>query len=77
MNAEFGKGWLMEGLMSKTGLNKTSVGVKSMTAFSGNEEPSLDELLSDPVTEAVMARDGLSRDDVRNAIQRARAGLRG
>jgi len=41
-----------------------------------NREPSLDELLSDPVTRLVMARDGFSDEAVRMLIKEARQRLR-
>ena len=40
-----------------------------------NREPSLDELLSDPVTRLVMARDGFSDEAVRMLIEEARQRL--
>ncbi|HKW52071.1 MAG TPA: hypothetical protein VJO12_00145 [Stellaceae bacterium] len=40
-----------------------------------NREPSLDELLSDPVTRLVMARDGFSDEAVRTLIKEARQRL--
>lgn len=40
-----------------------------------NREPSLDELLSDPVTRLVMARDGFSDEAVRMLIKEARQRL--
>jgi hypothetical protein len=40
-----------------------------------NREPSLDELLSDPVTRLVMARDGFSDEAVRMLIKEARRRL--
>jgi hypothetical protein len=39
------------------------------------QEPSLDELLVDPVIEAVLRRDGLTRDDVMAVVRAARLGL--
>ncbi len=38
-------------------------------------EPTLDELLLDPVAHAVMRRDGLTADDVRQVIQETRQRL--
>ena len=43
--------------------------------FVRNREPSLDELLSDPVTRLVMARDGFSDEAVRTLLQEARRRL--
>lgn len=40
-----------------------------------NREPSLDELLNDPVTRLVMARDGFSDEAVRTLIAEARRRL--
>jgi hypothetical protein len=40
-----------------------------------NREPSLDELLNDPVTRLVMARDGFSDEAVRTLIAEARQRL--
>ena len=40
-----------------------------------NREPSLDELLSDPVTRLVMARDGFSDEAVRTLLQETRRRL--
>ena len=37
-----------------------------------NEEPTLEELLSEPIVRLVMARDGLDVDDVRLVMERAR-----
>jgi hypothetical protein len=37
-----------------------------------NYEPRLDDLLGDPVVQAVMARDGVSRADVLECVERAR-----
>jgi hypothetical protein len=42
-----------------------------------NREPSLDDLLNDPVTRLVMARDGFSDDAVRRLIAEARQRLLG
>ena len=43
--------------------------------FVRNREPSLDELLSDPVTRLVMARDGFSDEAVRTLLQETRRRL--
>jgi len=43
--------------------------------FIRNREPSLDELLSDPVTRLVMARDGFSDEAIRTLLQEARRRL--
>ena len=43
--------------------------------FFRNREPSLDELLSDPVTRLVMARDGFSDEAVRTLLQETRRRL--
>ena len=40
-----------------------------------NREPSLDELLNDPVTRLVMARDGFSDEAVRMLLAEARQRL--
>jgi hypothetical protein len=40
-----------------------------------NREPSLDELLNDPVTQLVMARDGFSDEAVRTLIAETRQRL--
>ena len=40
-----------------------------------NREPSLDDLLSDPVTRMVMARDGFSDEAVRTLLQETRRRL--
>ena len=39
-------------------------------------EPTLDDLLTDPVTQAIMRIDGLTAEDVRAAVEQARARLR-
>ena len=43
--------------------------------FVRNREPSLDELLSDPVTRLVMARDGFSDEAVRKLLEETRRRL--
>jgi hypothetical protein len=43
--------------------------------FVRNREPSLDELLSDPVTRLVMERDGFSDEAVRTLLQETRRRL--
>jgi hypothetical protein len=40
-----------------------------------NREPSLDDLLSDPVTRLVMTRDGFSDEAVRTLLQETRRRL--
>ena len=42
-----------------------------------NREPSLDELLDDPITRAVMARDGLCVETVRALVAETRRRLQG
>lgn len=42
-----------------------------------NREPSLDDLLNDPVTRLVMARDGFSDEAIRRLIAEARQRLLG
>jgi hypothetical protein len=39
------------------------------------DEPRLDELLGDPVVQAVMARDGVSRDELLACVEGARRRL--
>ena len=41
------------------------------------DEPRLDELLGDPVVQAVMERDGVSRADVLECVEGARRRLAG
>ncbi len=41
----------------------------------GGEEPSLNEVMSDPIVELVMARDNLKHDDVWKVVEEAREGL--
>jgi hypothetical protein len=43
--------------------------------LSAGLEPTLDELLSDPIVELLMRRDRISRQDVLRAVQRARRRL--
>jgi len=45
--------------------------------YSGNREPPLEELFEDPMVQLVMRRDGLSAEDVRSCIERARCRLNG
>ena len=47
-----------------------------MYMYLRNREPSLDELLDDPVARAVMARDGCSEDAVRALVAETRQRLR-
>jgi hypothetical protein len=39
------------------------------------QEPSLDELLSDPILDSLLVRDGVSREDLRRVVEQARADL--
>jgi hypothetical protein len=39
-----------------------------MVLLRGNEEPALDELLDDPVMRIMLARDGLTAEDVRALV---------
>ncbi|SOD92350.1 hypothetical protein [Caenispirillum bisanense] len=43
--------------------------------YAANEEPSIDELMGDPIMDALLARDGLHRDLVHRCIDEARARL--
>lgn len=43
--------------------------------YSANEEPSLDDLMADPIMDALLARDGLQRDTVTRHIAEVRARL--
>ncbi|WP_343866419.1 hypothetical protein [Caenispirillum bisanense] len=43
--------------------------------FAANEEPSIAELMGDPIMDALLARDGLHRDLVHRCIAEARARL--
>jgi hypothetical protein len=43
--------------------------------FAANEEPSIDELMGDPIMDALLARDGLQRDVVNQHIAAVRARL--
>jgi hypothetical protein len=45
--------------------------------YLGNAEPTTDELLSDPITHLLMARDGLHLDHVRAFINQAKNRLLG
>ena len=38
-------------------------------------EPALEDLLSDPIFECVLRRDGLTREDVRRAVETAQRNL--
>lgn len=42
------------------------------TIMNKNVEPTLDELLEEPIVRLVMARDGVNADDVRLVMERAR-----
>jgi hypothetical protein len=44
--------------------------------YFGNHEPPLDEVLDDPIVRLVMARDRLTREEVRVHIEAARQQLR-
>jgi hypothetical protein len=41
-----------------------------------NGEPTIDDVLSDPIVQSVMRRDGLTYEDVHAAVTRALARLR-
>jgi len=43
--------------------------------FIGNAEPSLDELMDDPIMRGLMARDGVAADSLRRLIDKVRARL--
>jgi hypothetical protein len=65
----------MLGLLSQYGLNRkrTELPPESMRRWErGGEEPSLEELLFDPVVESVLKRDGLTREDVMAVMEAAR-----
>ena len=38
-------------------------------------EPKLDELLDDPILDVLLARDGVTRDDLHRVVERAREDL--
>jgi hypothetical protein len=40
----------------------------ALGAYTHNEEPSLDELLAEPIVQLVMKRDGLTEDEVRAIV---------
>ncbi|MDE1969808.1 MAG: hypothetical protein KGI92_12965 [Alphaproteobacteria bacterium] len=44
--------------------------------FRGNIEPSIDELLSDPIAQLLRKRDRIEVDDVLVTVERAKAALR-
>ena len=44
--------------------------------FHGNIEPSIDELLSDPIAQLLRKRDRIEVDDVLVTVERAKAALR-
>ena len=44
--------------------------------FHGNAEPTIHELLSDPIAELLRQRDGIVVDDVLATVERAREALR-
>lgn len=44
--------------------------------FCGNIEPTIDELLSDPIAHLLRSRDGIAVDDVLAAVERAKTALR-
>ena len=41
----------------------------------GWKEPKLDDLLDDPILDALLARDGVTREDLRLLVERAREDL--
>jgi hypothetical protein len=49
--------------------------VRSASYFLGNEEPTLVDLLDDPVTRYVMASDGIARDDLLMVLEDAKGKL--
>lgn len=44
--------------------------------FRGNAEPTIHELLTDPIAQLLRQRDGLAIDDVLAAVEQAREALR-
>ena len=44
--------------------------------YSDNAEPAVEELLTDPIAQLLMSRDGLEMEDVRAHIEDARKKLR-
>lgn len=50
-------------------------GFENSDRYAANEEPSIDELMGDPIMDALLARDGLHRDLVHRCISEARARL--
>jgi hypothetical protein len=44
--------------------------------FRGNAEPTIDELLSDPIARLLRQRDGIAVDDVLATVEQAREALR-
>lgn len=44
--------------------------------FHGNAEPTIDELLSDPIAQLLRNRDRIAVDDVHATVERAKAALR-
>lgn len=43
--------------------------------YSGNAEPSVEELLDDPIAALLRARDGLHLDEVRHVVERVKRRL--
>jgi len=41
----------------------------------GCKEPKLDDLLDDPILDVLLARDGVTKDDLRLLVERAREDL--
>jgi hypothetical protein len=46
------------------------------SAYSGNSEPTIDELLAEDITNLLMARDGVQRADVVELVENVKAALR-
>ncbi|MGH7015254.1 MAG: hypothetical protein ACREEL_14070 [Stellaceae bacterium] len=44
--------------------------------FHGNAEPTVNELLSDPIAQLLRNRDGIAVDDVLSTIEQAKAAIR-
>jgi hypothetical protein len=57
----------------KSGISGCSRLGAGMSHF-GNDEPSLDDLIDDPIAQLVMARDGLTPEIVRALMHNARFG---
>lgn len=61
-----------------SGMNAGSIGRGQRyrsSLFLGNDEPSLDEMLSDEVVVRLMDRDGVAADQLRSMLDRVRANL--